>query len=80
MPTITLKNIPRELHRQLKNRAKQHHRSLNKEVIASLQAATSRTQAIDAESMMGEAREARSKFKRPIAAQEITSWKNNGRL
>ena len=34
MATITLKNIPADLHRDLKKRAEQHHRSLNKEIIA----------------------------------------------
>jgi plasmid stability protein len=28
MATITLKNIPAELHRELKKRAEEHHRSL----------------------------------------------------
>ena len=34
MAIITLKNIPADLHRDLKKRAEQHHRSLNKEIIA----------------------------------------------
>ena len=34
MATITLKNIPADLHRKLKKRAEEHHRSLNKEIIA----------------------------------------------
>ena len=34
MTTITLKNIPADLHRELKKRAEEHHRSLNKEIIA----------------------------------------------
>ena len=34
MATITLKNIPADWHRDLKKRAEQHHRSLNKEIIA----------------------------------------------
>ena len=29
MATITLKNIPADLHRELKKRAEEHHRSLN---------------------------------------------------
>jgi len=33
MATITLKNIPAELHRELKKRAEENHR-LNKEIIA----------------------------------------------
>ena len=34
MATITLKNIPADLHRKLKKRAEEHHRSLNQEIIA----------------------------------------------
>ena len=80
MPTITLKNLPRNLHRTLKDRAKAHHRSLNKEVLATLQAATSPVKAVDAAALEREAREARSQFKRIITAKEISSWTEQGRL
>jgi plasmid stability protein len=36
MATITLKNIPADLHRELKKRAEERHRSLNREVLATL--------------------------------------------
>jgi len=36
MATITLKNIPTDLHRKLKKRAEEHHRSLNGEILATL--------------------------------------------
>lgn len=39
MPTITLKNVPDELHRRLKDRAERHHRSLNREAIRCLEEA-----------------------------------------
>ena len=39
MATITLKNVPDELHRRLKERAERHHRSLNREAIRCLEAA-----------------------------------------
>jgi plasmid stability protein len=39
MVSITLKDIPESLHRTLKNRARLHHRSLNKEVLATIEAA-----------------------------------------
>ena len=80
MPTITLKNLPRNLHRTLKDRAKAHHRSLNKEVLATLQAATSLVKAVDAAALEREAREARSQFKRIITTKEISSWTKQGRL
>ncbi|MFO1424423.1 MAG: Arc family DNA-binding protein [Candidatus Competibacteraceae bacterium] len=37
MPTITLRNVPEDLHRHLKQQAKRHHRSVNREVIILLE-------------------------------------------
>jgi plasmid stability protein len=39
--TITLKNVPPELHRSLKDLARKHKRSLNQEVIHCLEGAVS---------------------------------------
>jgi len=36
MPSLTIKNIPDDLYHELKYIAKQHHRSINSEVIVSL--------------------------------------------
>lgn len=41
MATITLKDIPDELHQKLRRKAEVHGRSLNKEIIASLEQAVS---------------------------------------
>ena len=79
MATITLKNLPSGLHRKLKNRAKEHHRSLNKEIIATLKSATGETHPVDVDSLIREARAARSKFTREISAAEIDAWKRAGR-
>ena len=79
MPNITLKNIPRDLHRSLKSRAKAHHRSLNKEVIATLQSATLETPPVDVEKLIAEAREMRSKFKGETNLKEIQAMKVAGR-
>ncbi|MGH7935721.1 MAG: FitA-like ribbon-helix-helix domain-containing protein [Chthoniobacterales bacterium] len=79
MPNITLKNIPRELHRALKNHAKTHHRSLNKEVIATLQAAAMGAPIADATKLIAEARAARSKFKGRTNLKEIQAFKIAGR-
>ena len=49
MATITLKNIPAELHRELKKRAEENHRSLNKEIIATLKSAASGTHRVEVE-------------------------------
>jgi len=79
MATITLKNIPAELHRQLKKRAEDHHRSLNKEIIATLKSATSKTHRVDVETLIREARAVRAKFTRQISDAEINTWKRAGR-
>ena len=36
MPALTIKNIPTDLYEELKHIAKQHHRSINSEVIICL--------------------------------------------
>jgi plasmid stability protein len=41
MATVTVKDLPEKLHRQLKTRALQHRRSLNSEILAVLEAAAS---------------------------------------
>lgn len=43
MKTITLKDIPPRVHTALKQRARQHGRSLNKEVLACLEMAVAPT-------------------------------------
>jgi plasmid stability protein len=80
MPTITLKDIPPQLHRELKIRAKAHHRSLNKEVIATLQSATASTVRLDVGALERSVRRARSLFQKPVTAQQINAWKRAGRL
>jgi plasmid stability protein len=42
MATLTIRNLPEELHHTLKLRAKQNHRSVNQEVIAELSLAKNR--------------------------------------
>jgi plasmid stability protein len=79
MATITLKNIPGDLHRRLKKRAEQHHRSLNKEIIAILKSTIGDTDPVDVDALIREARVARSKFTREISTAEINAWKRAGR-
>ncbi len=80
MGSITLKNIPAELHRELKKRAEEHHRSLNKEIIATLTNTTGGTIPLDSTKVEESVRRARSLFRRPITAREIDRWKREGRL
>ncbi len=79
MPSLTLKNVPASLHRTLKSQAKAHHRSLNKEVIATLQASTAKTPAVDVAQQLAEARAMRAKCTRPVTLKEIQAWKVEGR-
>ena len=80
MPTITLKNIPEDLHRELKKRAEQHHRSLNREVLATLQSATDQSLRLEPVALIREARAVRKKFKRPVSPAQIKAWIRRGRL
>jgi len=79
MATITLKNVPSDLHRKLKKRAQEHHRSLNKEIISTLNNATGNVHRVDVDALIREARLARSKFARQISDTEINAWKRAGR-
>ena len=79
MATITLKNIPAELHRELKKRAEENHR-LNKEIIATLKSAASGTIQLDPTKLEESVRQARALFRRPVTAREIDRWKRKGRL
>ena len=80
MATITLKNIPADLHRELNRRAEEHHRSLDKEIIATLKTTTRKTQRVDVEALVREARAARAKFARQISGAKINAWKRARRL
>jgi len=80
MATITLKSIPADLHRRLKKRAMEHHRSLNKEIIATLSSATNTMVAFDPTKMEQAVRQTRSLFRRRVTAREIDRWKREGRL
>ena len=79
VPSITLKNIPRTLHAELKRRARARHRSLNKEAIATLQAVLSPNSPSDLETIVQQARDTRNLFERPVSVRDIASWKNSGR-
>ena len=80
MATITLKNIPADLHRQLKKRAEGNHRSLNREVLATLQNVTNQSRRIEPATLIREARAVRKKFKRQVSPAQIKAWIRRGRL
>jgi plasmid stability protein len=79
MPTLTIKNLPRQLHRQLKKRAQAHHRSLNREVLATLHSAASHSRPVDPGTLIREARAVRRKFKRQVSPAQVRAWMRRGR-
>lgn len=68
MPTITLKNVPEDLHRRLVARAARHRRSLNQEVIECLEKVTladePRVGVFDKDAFLAEVREARESLRK----------------
>jgi len=78
MSTITIKNVPPSVHRTLKSRAKTHGRSLNKEVITTLESALHGTP-IDAGAIGKHARAVRETMGVYLTQRDLTSLKNAGR-
>lgn len=78
MPNITLKNIPDSLHQRLKESAVQHHRSLNKEIIARLEAQLGSPH-LDAEQQLAEIRTLRQRVPLYATPEEIDAFKQEGR-
>ncbi len=62
MPALTIKNIPNDLYNELKTVAKQHHRSINSEVIMCLKR-TLLPQKTSPESRLAEIRTLRKRIK-----------------
>lgn len=80
MPSLTLKGLSRKLHRELKSRARRHQRSLNKEVLATLEGVTNQSHPVDSAAMIREARAIRKKFRRQINPAQVRAWIRRGRL
>lgn len=79
MPTITVKNIPEDLYRQLRTAAEINRRSINSEVIVCLERVL-RNRRVTAEVTLARARQLRQKTgKHPVGASEFTAARNAGR-
>lgn len=78
MITITLKDIPRTVHVALKDRAKQHGRSLNKEALACLEAAVAPTK-VNVEALLFEIRQHRSTLPGKLTDPLIQAATHEGR-
>ncbi len=78
MPTLTLEDIPPELHRRLEARAIRNRRSLNREAIECLRAATSASR-IDPEALLARARSLRAQVSGRLTQRELDGGKRRGR-
>lgn len=83
MATLTIRNLPEELHHTLKLRAKQNHRSVNQEVIAELSLArtreTSEETNVRVEREILESDALRARAKEFLTAEQIDEAKQEGR-
>jgi plasmid stability protein len=83
MATLTIRNLPEELHHTLKLRAKQNHRSVNQEVIAELSLAknceTPEETKVRVEREILEIDELRARAKGFLTAKQIDEAKREGR-
>ncbi len=79
MANLSLKNVPADLHRKLKRRAREHHRSLNGEIIALLQEAAG-PRRFDPEEAARRLRELRARYRgRPPSDDEVAALRAEGR-
>jgi len=78
VPTLTLKNLPTDVHRKLKARAARHGRSLNVEAITCLRAAVS-AEALDVDALLTKARAHRARVATRFTDTEVRNLKRDGR-
>jgi plasmid stability protein len=79
MTTLTIKNLPGELYERLKQRAAEHRRSINSEVIICLERALSNSR-IDAAAFLSRARELRKHTSgQRLTDKRLSGAKNEGR-
>jgi plasmid stability protein len=78
MKTITLKDIPAPIHSALKQRAKMHGRSLNKEALACLEMAVAPTR-VDTQSLLHEIRKHRGTLPGRLNDHLIRAAREEGR-
>jgi antitoxin FitA len=80
MHTITVKNIPAEIYKKLKQHAESSHRSINKEIIACIERSIG-SQQVNPDLRLANARTLRIKtVSHPIKDNKLTQAKNAGRL
>ena len=78
MTTLTLKNIPDDVHERLRERAVRHHRSLNSEVIACLRAVLM-SERVDPDALLAVARRLREGIGGRLTDKVLAELKSAGR-
>jgi len=78
VPTLTLKGLPAEVHRRLKERAARHGRSLNGEAIACLRAAVT-AEVVDVDDLLARARAHRQAIRQRLRDNDVRVLKREGR-
>lgn len=79
MANLSVKNVPKEVHRRLRERAKRNRRSLNSELIACLQEAVM-PRRIDPDEAAERIRTLRERYSgAPLRDREIDRLKSEGR-
>jgi plasmid stability protein len=78
MISVTLKNLPSDLHARLKERARLHQRSLNSELIACIRAAVT-SEKVNADELLATARSLRSRVVGRLTDRTLARAKRQGR-
>ena len=78
MEEVVLRGIPKPLYERLKLRVIQNHRSLDSEVIASLEVIFNKEQ-VDVKDLLQRARVLRSKISDQLVDEKLFALKNQGR-
>jgi plasmid stability protein len=78
MAVVTVRNLPDEIHRRLKERAKRNHHSLNAEIVACLEAAVV-APLVDVDNLISEARRLRRRARGRLNERFLGEIKNEGR-
>lgn len=79
MPNMMIKNVPQDLYDKLKQSAQEHHRSINSEVIVSLEKVLRSTR-VDPEEFLRKVHELQQRFTVPPLTDEfLRAAKEDGR-
>ena len=77
MASLTLKDIPKRLHQQLKERAARNRRSLSQEALACLEQVVA-AEPVDVAAVLRKARAERTHVK-PMRQRDLDAWIREGR-